>query len=103
MMLTLIALVAVLVIAVSIVLIMRYQPPSKDQAAILYDRFTRAAGTPPQRGETPQSYALRLSGQRPKDEQNVLRVTARYLAARYGPPDDKALRELRTAINQFGA
>jgi hypothetical protein len=101
MMLTLTFLLAALVGLISLVLMMRYRPPSKDQAASLYRKFTQKAGLPPNCGETPQDYASRLSADREELAAGANRVTVQYLSARYGPPDPAAMNMLRAAVAGF--
>ena len=58
MMLTLLAIVVAIVLAISLLLMYRYRPPRKDEAAILYEKFASIAGDVPTIGETPQAYGL---------------------------------------------
>lgn len=101
MMLTMLGLITLLVAAISVLLYLRYRPPPKDAAAILYARFTRKAGVVPQLGETPRSYAARLGVERSNIAGDAGYVTAQYLEARYGPPDDGALPRLKAAVAGF--
>lgn len=101
MMLTLTFLVAAIVGIISLILMMRYRPPSKDRAAILYKKFTQKAGLPPNCGETPQAYAMRLNEDREELAADTERVTKRYLQARYAPPDASAIESLKAAVNAF--
>jgi len=101
MMLTLTFLLAALIGLISLVLMMRYRPPPKDHAALLYKKFTRKAGLPPNCGETPQDYANRLSEDREDLAAGADRVTVQYLSARYGPPNPAAMDLLRAAVAGF--
>lgn len=101
MMLTLVAVIVMLVALVSLLLLYRYRPPAKDEAARLYRRFVRKAGVPPGRGETPRTYAARLAGAGVADPREAETVARWYLAARYGPPRERSLRALRTAVRLF--
>ena len=101
MILTLLAIVIGLIGLISVLLIFRYRPPRKDQAAVLYQKFTRSAGVSPERGETPLAYAHRVSIQHMKIAQDAERITSRYLDARYGPPELSAIQELQAAVTQF--
>jgi hypothetical protein len=101
MMLTLTFLIATLVGLISLVLMMRYRPPPKDHAALLYKKFTQKAGLPPNCGETPQDYASRLSEDREQLAAGANRVTVQYLSARYGPPNPAAMDLLRAAVAGF--
>ncbi|MDX1404384.1 MAG: DUF3488 and transglutaminase-like domain-containing protein [Woeseiaceae bacterium] len=101
MMLTLVAIVTALVGVISLILLLRYRPPPKDRAAILYRKFTKRAGVAPARGETPLSYALRLAGEREAMARDAESITASYLDARYGPPDGVALGRLQAAVSEF--
>jgi transglutaminase-like putative cysteine protease len=101
MMLTLIAIVTVMVAIISVLLLLRYRPPTKDAAAILYRKFTEKTGVPPTRGETPRAYALRLAGEKAAIARDAESITTQYLEARYGPPDLVAIEKLQTAVKHF--
>lgn len=98
MLLTLVALVTGITMLISLALMLRYRPPRKDRAAILYDRFVRKSGLAPAVGETPWSFARRVhrDGNLPPD--SVCDITDTYLDVRYGPPDPELLERLRSAI-----
>jgi uncharacterized membrane protein YqiK len=101
MMLTLIAIVIGLIAIISLLLMLRYRPPRKDAAAILYQKFTGKTGVTPARGETPLSYAQRLAGEQAGIADDAKVITANYLAARYGPPDLSALERLKASVYEF--
>ena len=101
MMLTLIAIVIGLIAIISLLLMLRYRPPRKDAAAILYQKFTGKTGLTPARGETPLSYAQRLAGEQAGMADDAEFITANYLAARYGRPDLSALERLRASVYEF--
>ncbi len=101
MMLTMIAIVVAMIAIISILLLLRYRPPPKDAAAVLYRRFTDKTGVPPSRGETPLSYALRLAREREMMAADADSITAQYLDARYGPPGLVAIDQLQAAVSRF--
>lgn len=101
MMLTLVAIVTVLIAIISILLLLRYRPPPKDAAVILYRKFTDKTGVMPCRGETPLCYALRLARENEQMAADANAITARYLDARYGPPDLVAIDRLQAAVADF--
>ena len=101
MMLTLIALVIGMVLLISFMLALRYRPPKRDRAAILYTKFVRKAGIEPVTGETPVSYASRLVSQTKIAPSSVAEVTESYLEARYGPVDPNSLQRLELAVNNL--
>lgn len=101
MMLTLIAIVVGLIAIISVLLVYRYRPPRKDEAAVLYQKFTRSAGVELKRGETPLAYVQRLAQQRVAIAQDAENITDQYLDARYGPTDPSAIHQLQAAITQF--
>ncbi len=101
MMLTMTFLVAALIGIISLILMARYRPPPKDQAAILYRKFTQKAALPPNRGETPLAYAVRLGEDREELADDAERVTEHYLLARYAAPDAAAIASLKAAVNHF--
>ena len=94
MMLTLIAIVTILVAIISILLLLRYRPPPKDAAAILYQKFTDKAGIPPSRGETPLAYALRLAQQQSAIAGEAESITTQYLDVRVWPSGPGSHREV---------
>lgn len=101
MMLTLVAIVVILIGVISLLLMLRYRPPPKDAAAILYQKFTKKVGVPPSRGETPLSYAVRLAREQTRMAGPADSITAQYLDARYGPPDLVALEKLKVSVSDF--
>jgi hypothetical protein len=103
MVLTLLVLVLALIGGISFLLVRRYRPPKKDEAALMYRRFVRKAGVRPDLGETPHAYAVRLAHANvaPADAANA--ITEQYLDARYGPPDARSLAALQRAVRGFRA
>jgi hypothetical protein len=101
MMLTLILLVVALVMLISAALMLRYRPPRKDKAALLYRRFVRRTGLEPQTGETAGVFALRAAEAGQLSASTVEEITEAYLEARYGQNDDAAFQRLRTAVNSM--
>ncbi len=84
MLLTLIALVVGLVMVISLLLMFRYQPPRKDEAARLYARFVRKTGMEPHTGETARRFAQRVCRAGILPAGTVEAVTEAYMDARYG-------------------
>jgi transglutaminase-like putative cysteine protease len=103
MMLTLVAVLAILVAIISVLLMMRYRQPPKDEAARLYRKFTKAAGVEPGTGETPYVIASRIAANNADQAQQADRITEIYLDVRYGPPQVADLRKLQSAISDFAA
>jgi len=101
MMLTLIAIVVALIAIISVMLMLRYRPPRKDAAAILYQKFTEKAGVEPSQGETPLSYAVRITDARSDIADDANSITAHYLDVRYGPPDLVAIEILKRSVYEF--
>ena len=98
MLLTLVAIVTGLTMLISFALMLRYRPPRKDRAAILYGRFIRKSGLTPATGESPQAFASRVRGETALPAAAVRSITDAYLDARYGPPDPGPLRRLESHI-----
>ena len=98
MLLTLVAVVTGLTMLISALLMLRYRPPPRDRAAVLYDRFVRKSGLTPATGETPQVFARRVQGATPLPADTVRNITNAYLDARYGPPDPSLLRRLESHV-----
>ncbi len=101
MMLTLVGLVIGLILLISVILSLRYRPPPRDRAAILYERFVKKAGIEPQTGETPALFASRLHGESEISDETVEIITISYLEARYGPPNPTKMQRLETAVGQL--
>ncbi|MBT8089800.1 MAG: DUF3488 and transglutaminase-like domain-containing protein [Gammaproteobacteria bacterium] len=102
MMLTMIGLILGLIGLISLLLALRYRPPAKDPAAILFKRFVRKTGLEPGIGETAESFSRRAmqTGTLPAD--TVRSVTTAYHDARYGPADESAIARLKRAVGTIG-
>jgi len=98
MMLTLVGLVIGIIMIISLLLMMRYRPPEKDEAAVLYQRFVRKSGLKPCTGETARVFALRVQESGRISAPAVKTVTDAYLDARYGNGGDAAFDRLRQAV-----
>ena len=98
MMLTLIGLVIGLIMLISVLLMIRYRPPPKDEAAVLYERFVKKTGLEPQTGETAQIFALRVRESGKLEPTTVDTITSAYHDARYGTGDDAAFERLKQAV-----
>jgi transglutaminase-like putative cysteine protease len=97
MMLTLIALVVVLTLAVSTLMMWRYRPPRPDRASQLYGRFVAASRLQPAIGETPAAFARRALDAAALPRDSVEGITRAYHDARYGGRPG-ALPELERAV-----
>lgn len=98
MLLTLVGSVVALILMISAFMMLRYRPPTKDRASILYSKFIRKTGLQRRTGETEQEFALRVEVESTLPIDHVTAVTGAYLDARYGPEDDNAVTRLRTAV-----
>lgn len=98
MMLTLVGIVVALIVLISFLLMLRYRPPKRDRAAILYDRFVRKVQVTPAIGETPAAFAKRAAAESPLPDTTIDAVTSSYLDARYGPLDPAALLRLEREV-----
>ena len=98
MMLTLIGAVTALIVLISMLLMLRYRPPPRDRAAILYRKFVRKAGVEPRVGETPARFATRAAGASPIPTGTIDEITSLYLEARYGSASPAALNGLRASV-----
>jgi protein-glutamine gamma-glutamyltransferase len=101
MMLTLVASVTALIALVSILLTLRYRPPRRDRAAILYQQFVSKSRVAPRVGETPADFAARASHESPLPKEAIGSITSTYLDARYGPVNTGALQRLAAAVAQL--
>jgi protein-glutamine gamma-glutamyltransferase len=101
MMLTLVLLVIGLITFISVLLMLRYRPPPKDAAALLYARYVRKTGMKPRTGETARVFASRVREVGVMPDDVVETITAAYLDARYGDQEDanKRLEEAVAAIS----
>ena len=82
---------------------MRYRPPPKDEAARLYQKFTKAAGVEPRTGETPAIVAARIGSANAEQAPLAERITELYLDVRYGVPRADSLGELQAAVSEFAS
>lgn len=98
MMLTMIALVVGLVVLVSLLLRLRYRPPAKDAAAVLYGRFIEKTGLELCTGETAERFARRAIRNDALPPAAIETVTAAYHEARYGPAGEAAIARLKRAV-----
>jgi transglutaminase-like putative cysteine protease len=98
MLLTLVALVTGITMLISLALVLRYRPPSRDRAAVLYERFVRKSGLKPATGETPRLFAQRVERDSALSADSVHSITDTYLDVRYGPPDPALLTSLESQI-----
>jgi hypothetical protein len=98
MLLTLVASVVGLVVLISLLLMLRYKPPKKDRAALLYRRFVKQTGVTPAVGETPSQFAVRAAAESPLLPETIDAVTTAYLAARYGGGDSGAIDHLESLV-----
>lgn len=101
MMFTLLGIVFTLILLLSVVLTWRYRAPRADQALRLYQRFVKKTRIPMTIGETPTAFAQRARSGSRLDDTTVEKITAAYLAARYGAPDARALNALRRQVNRL--
>ena len=101
MMLTLVGITIVIIFVISFLLMLRYRPPPKDKAAVLYQKFAKAAGVAPARGETPLTFATRISHENAAIAADTNNITGQYLDARYGPADMAALQTLESSVQRF--
>jgi hypothetical protein len=103
-MLTLIAVVAIIVVLISLLLTLRYRSPAKDPAAILYQRFARKTGLEPEIGETAERFAERVRNKSALPATAIDSVTHAYHEARYGPEEnsDDSLLRLKAAVAAIG-
>ena len=102
MILTMIVLILALIGLISVLLALRYRPPAKDPAAVLFRRFIKKTGLEPDIGETAERFARRAmqTGTLPAD--SVESITAAYHDARYGPTDESAIARLKRAVGTMG-
>ena len=98
MMLTLVMLVVGLIMLISLVMMYRYGPPKKDEAAVLYGKFVRKTGLDPHTGETARVFARRVRDKAAIPDDTVDVITNAYLEARYGTGGDNARERLRAAV-----
>lgn len=98
MLLTLVGSVVALILIISGFMMLRYRPPPRDYASILYDKFVKKTGLQRHVGETAEEFAHRASvdGTLPVD--NVTTITSAYLNARYGVDDDESVKILKAAV-----
>ena len=98
MLLTLVASVIGLILAISALLMLRYRLPPKDRASVLYAKFINKTGLQQHTGETALEFAHRAMVEGNLSQDSVTAVTGAYLNARYGPENEAALLHLRLSV-----
>jgi hypothetical protein len=98
MMFTLIGVVIGLTLLISLLLMLRYRPPPRDRAAMLYERFVKRSGLTPATGETPRVFAARARQESSLPAETVHSITETYLDLRYGPPTPELMKQLETEV-----
>jgi transglutaminase-like putative cysteine protease len=101
MMLTLLGIVIALIVLISFLLMLRYRPPAKDRALILYERFIRKSQVAPRTGEAPSTFATRAADDSILPQTSIDSVTKLYLDARYGPHSLANMQRLETEIREL--
>lgn len=101
MMLTLIGIVIALIVLISYLLALRYRPPAKDRALILYERFVRKSRLVPNTGESPSTFATRAADDSSLSQTSVESITSSYLDARYGPHSRAKMQRLETEVREL--
>ena len=97
MMLTLVILVVGLIMGISVLLMLRYRPPPKDEVALLFARYVKKTGMAPRTGETARVFALRVRDAGVIQDEAVDTITEAYMDARYGD-DEQATERLQKAV-----
>ena len=98
MLLTLVTVVIALILLISGILALRYRPPPRDRAVILYQRFVAKTGHELGVGESPFAFALRVSVESKLSADTIRDITSSYQEARYGNLDPSALQRLETQV-----
>jgi transglutaminase-like putative cysteine protease len=98
MLLTLIGAVIGLTLVISLLLMLRYRPPPRDRAAVLYERFIKRSGLTPATGETPHIFARRAKHESKLPAESVQSITETYLDVRYGPSDPGLMKKLESEV-----
>jgi hypothetical protein len=98
MLLTLVTVVIALILLVSGILALRYRPPPRDRAVILYQRFVAKTGHELSVGESPFAFALRVGAESKLSADTIRDITSSYQEARYGNIDPSALQRLETQV-----
>ena len=98
MLLTLLGIVIALVLLISFMLVLRYRPPAKDRALLLYERFIRKSKVESAIGETPAAFAQRAIEDSPLSDDAIESITESYLDARYGAHEQTAMQRLEKEI-----
>lgn len=101
MLLTLIALSALVLGVMALQLLWQARPARRDTVLRAYDRLCRKLAPiagPRAPGEGPLDYSRRVAGARPELGAQVGYITALYVALRYGPPSAANERDLRRLV-----
>ena len=81
MLLTLVTIVIALVLLISGILALRYRPPPRDRAVVLYLRFIAKTGHQLSVGESPTAFALRVSAESRLSADTIHDITGSYQQA----------------------
>ena len=95
---TLLGSVIGLILLISFLLSLRYRPPPRDRAAILYERFVKKTGVDKKIGETPTIFAARAEEETDISVTAIQEITATYLHVRYGHTGADGLHRMESAI-----
>lgn len=102
MLLTMVIVVVGLILTISALMMLRYRPPAKDPAAVLYRKFVKKTGLEIHTGETAREFSERAKANSAVPAEHVDAVTVAYLDARYGPDDEQALESLQQKVSAIG-
>ena len=98
---TLLGSVIGLILLISFLLSLRYRPPPRDRAAILYERFVKKTGVDKKIGETPTIFAARAEEETDISVTAIQEITATYLHVRYGHSGADGLQRLESAVSSL--
>lgn len=96
--LTMLAIVIGMVVAISGILMLRYRRPPPDPAVKLYLAFVKKTGVAPATGETALDFAARASSQGSLSNADIAAVTDAYVQTRYGNGGDESFLRLKNAV-----
>lgn len=102
-MLTLVIASALLLFAISGLLLARNRGPDVDEALRLYRKFVARTGLPQHNGESPYAYLERLGSDTSVSKAVAQAITTTYLDARYGARSAGEIDRLRTLVAGLGS
>ena len=100
MILIMVAAVVAIILAVSLLLMLRYRPPPTEPALRIYNAFVRRTGQERAPAETPIEFAQRIQDSGRYSAADIAAITQSYLDVRYGPTTATELANFKKLVSE---